>query len=153
MSRGEMATRVPKTDERLAELESLGLWRRPNEVDRLLDEARELQPPGGDGIAHGDLHLRHLLVDEKGAATAVVDWDDLCRGDPSIDLPLVWSVLPPDARPEFARVYGPLRDDQLLRARVLALFLCAALALYGRHEGFAEIEREALAGLDRAAAG
>jgi aminoglycoside phosphotransferase (APT) family kinase protein len=153
MGRGDMAIRVPRTEGRLAELESRGLWRRPGEVDRVLAEARELPAPSGETIAHGDLHFRHLLVDDEGAPTAVVDWDDLCRAEPSVDLPLVWSHLPPDARADFARAYGPLGDDQLLRARVLALFLCAALALYASHEWLPTIEREALAGLDRAAAG
>jgi hypothetical protein len=38
----------------------------------------------------------------------------------------------------------------LLRARVLAVQLCAALAHYGRVEGNAGVEREAVAGLERA---
>jgi hypothetical protein len=36
---------------------------------------------------------------------------------------------------------------------VLALFLCAVLALYGHHEGMHALRDEALAGLDRAATG
>jgi len=47
--------------------------------------------------------------------------------------------------------YGPVTDEQLLRARVLALFLCAVLALYGDHEGMPALRDEALAALDRAA--
>jgi hypothetical protein len=44
-------------------------------------------------------------------------------------------------------------DEQLLRARVLAIFLCAVLALYAHHEGLPAVAREALRGLQRAAAG
>jgi aminoglycoside phosphotransferase (APT) family kinase protein len=84
---------------------------------------------------------------------AVIDWGDVCRGDPSIDLPLFWAALPPAARSEFAGAYGPLDEATLLRARVLALFLCAILSVYARHEGMAALEAEAVAGLDRAAAG
>jgi hypothetical protein len=43
--------------------------------------------------------------------------------------------------------------DSLLRARVLAFFLCATLAVYGRRERLPAIEREAVAGLERAAVG
>lgn len=39
----------------------------------------------------------------------------------------------------------------LLRARVLAFSLSAALAVYGHHEGLGAVERGALAGLARAA--
>jgi hypothetical protein len=43
-------------------------------------------------------------------------------------------------------------DQRLLRARVLSLFLCGTLALFGRHEGLPALEREAIAGLDRTCA-
>ena len=43
-----------------------------------------------------------------------------------------------------------MNEAQLLRARVLAIQLCAALAEYGRVERNESVEREAVAGLDRA---
>jgi hypothetical protein len=49
--------------------------------------------------------------------------------------------------------YGGADDEQLLRARVLALFLGAALAAYAHHEGLGSLEREAVAALARAASG
>jgi hypothetical protein len=82
----------------------------------------------------------------------VVDWDDLCRGDPAVDLLLYWCFLPPAARGAFRDAY-PVRDEQLLRARVLSLFLCGSLAVFGRHERLPALERESLAGLDRTLAG
>jgi hypothetical protein len=50
----------------------------------------------------------------------------------------------------FVEEYGPVGEASLLRARVLALFLNAILARYGRDEHRREIEAEALAGLSRA---
>jgi hypothetical protein len=41
-------------------------------------------------------------------------------------------------------------DDQLLRDRVLALSLSALLAAYGREQGLANVEAEAVAALERA---
>jgi len=152
LGRADMAIRVPWAEERLAEVERLGLWRRPPSVRRLLDAARTLPPTAEPAtIAHGDLHFRHVLVGEHGEPTGVIDWIDVCRGDPSIDLCLLWSVLPPDPRAEALDAYGPVAEEQVLRARVLAVFLCATLAIYGRHEGMPALEREAVAGLDRAA--
>ena len=100
-------------------------------------------------LVHGDLHFRHLLVND-GRASGVIDWGDVCRSDPAIDLPLLWSFVPPDGRDAFLAAYGPVNDAQLLRARVLAVQLCAALAQYARVEGNAGVEREAVAGLERA---
>ena len=149
MGRADMALRVPRTRERLDELREHELWDAPGTVEALLEHAAQLPPPSGLAVTHGDLHLRHLLIRDDGVPTGVIDWDDLCRGDPAIDLILVWSFLTPAARPAFLAAYGPVRDDQLVRARVLALFLCGSLAVYAPHEGVDELKREALAGLER----
>lgn len=150
--RGDMTYRVPKTRERLAELERLGLWSAPPPAYAVLDAVADLGPPEPTAIVHGDLHLRHLLVDDAGAPAAVIDWIDLCRTDPCVDLVLYWCALPPNGRNELLDAYGPLTEEQLLRARVLSLFLCGALALWGHHEGVESVKREALAGLARTCA-
>ena len=147
--RADMGDRVPKTRAQLAELEQLGLWSRREGVDRLLDEAKRLAPSARSVVVHGDLHVRQVLVDDDARPTGVIDWVDVCRSDPAIDLSMFWSYLPPTGRGAFLTEYGPVADDQLLRARVIALSLSAALAHYGHREGFPAIEREALAGLER----
>jgi aminoglycoside phosphotransferase (APT) family kinase protein len=146
--RADMTYRVGKTRERLAELERLG-WSAPPVVSGLLEAAAELGPAQPTAIVHSDLHLRHLLLDDEGAPAAVIDWIDLGRADPCVDLCLYWCALPPEGRGEFRDAYGPLTEDQLLRGRVLALFLCGALAIWGHHEGVENVKREALAGLAR----
>jgi aminoglycoside phosphotransferase (APT) family kinase protein len=145
--RADMAIRVPGARERFAALAAEGLWHAPPSALAILDAAEHLPPPEPTVVCHGDLHLRHLLVDEGGAAACVIDWGDLCRGDRSVDMCLVWCLLP--NRDDFLAAYGPVTDDQLLRARVLALYLCAVLALYANHEGMHALEAEALAGLER----
>ena len=147
--RTDMRRRATLAREQLAEVEKLGVWSAPPRVRELLDEAQRLPPPERPVLVHGDLHFRHLLVD-GGAASGVIDWGDVCRSDPAIDLPLLWSFVPPDGRAAFLDAYGPLNEAQLLRARVLAIQLCAALAEYGRVERNESVEREAVAGLERA---
>jgi aminoglycoside phosphotransferase (APT) family kinase protein len=147
--RADMAFRVPRTRERMAELAELGLWRPPPEAHAVVEAAAELGPPEPVGLVHGDLHLRHLLVDDEGRTAAVIDWIDLSWNDPGVDFVLYWSLLPAEGRRDFAEAYGAIPEDQLLRARVLSLFLCGTLAAYGHHEGMPGLEREALAGLDR----
>jgi aminoglycoside phosphotransferase (APT) family kinase protein len=149
--RGDMATRVPKTREQLAEVEAAGIWQRPPSLDPLLAEAERLAPSTISAVVHGDLHFRQVLVGEERSLTGVIDWVDVCRSDPAIDLSMLWSYLPPVAREAFLSEYGSVTEEQLLRARVVALSLSAALALYGRHERFPSIEQEAVLGLERAA--
>ena len=148
MRRADMSFRVPRTRQRVEELRELGLWDAPGAVEDVLAAAQSLPPAAGLAVAHGDLHSRHLLVGEDGVPTAVIDWDDLCRADPAIDLILYWSFLSPSVRPAFLDVY-PVDEERLLRARVLSLFLCGSLAVYARHEGLPALERGGVAGLER----
>jgi aminoglycoside phosphotransferase (APT) family kinase protein len=147
--RADMSFRVPKTVERFAELERLGLWEAQAEAHGILEAASELPAPEPNALCHGDLHLRHLLVGSRGEASAIIDWIDLSRNDPGVDLALYWSTLPPEGRTEFIDAYGPVTDAQLLRSRVLSLFLCGTLAVYGDHERLPALMREALSGLER----
>lgn len=142
--RADMPHRAALTDEWL---ERLG--RRPPGLEALLVEAAELPEPEDEVVAHGDLHFRHVLVDGQGALAGVIDWGDVCRADRSIDLSLLWSFFPPDARAEFLDAYGPVSEAQLLRSRVLAANLSVILAVYGQEEGMSGVEQEALKGLDR----
>lgn len=150
--RADMGHRVRSTRKRLEELESLGLWSPPEILSEVLAAAERLPTPTPTAVVHGDLHLRHLLVDDGGAPTAVIDWIDLSRNDPCVDLVLFWSVLPPAGRVAFLDAYGAVSEEQLLRARVLALFLCGTLAVYGESEGMESLVREAAEGLARTAA-
>jgi aminoglycoside phosphotransferase (APT) family kinase protein len=147
--RADMNLRVPKTRERLAELEKLDLWSAPRAAHEVIDAAADLGPPELTTLVHGDLHLRHLLVDQGGSPAAVIDWIDLSHNDPGVDFVLYWSSLPETGRVEFREAYGTITDDQLLRARILALFICGTLAVYAHHERMPTLKHEALLGLGR----
>ncbi len=146
--RTDMQTRVQVARDWITDLEGLG-WHPPASLEALFQSALELPPASADVLVHGDLHVRHLLVDD-GALSGVIDWGDVCRADPSVDLMLVWSFLPQAGREAFLHEYGPVDDDRALRAQALAVSLCAALAAYGRREGHARLEQECLAGIERA---
>lgn len=147
--RADMTFRVPKTGERLAELEALGLWSAPPDAHELIEAAAALAPPEPTAVCHGDLHLRHLLVDDHGAPCAVIDWIDISRNEPGVDLVLYWCSLPPEGRAGFRDAYGRMSEDQLLIGRILAIFLCGTLAVWGHHEGVERVKREAIGGLAR----
>ena len=147
--RADMTLRVPMAREVLSEVEQLGVWHAPPSVAALLDEAERLGPAELTAVVHGDLHFRQVLVEGR-SVSGVIDWVDVCRSDPAIDLALVWSLLDPPQRQAFLDAYGEVGDEQLLRARVLAFSLCAAVAWQAHAEGLAQVVREAVAGLNRA---
>jgi len=146
-----MSVRVPKTREALSALAPI--WTPPPAVEDMLEEAETLPASRTQTLVHGDLHARHVLVDGGGGLAGLIDWGDVCRADPAADLSLFWSALDPPGRDAFLEIYGPIDPASLLRARVLALFLCAALADYARDTGKPELGREMLYGLERTVRG
>jgi aminoglycoside phosphotransferase (APT) family kinase protein len=131
-------------DVRLPRLRELGV-----DAPALLAEADALPPARHDAICHGDLHFRQLLVDGD-VLTGIVDWVDLCRSDPAVDLSVAWSTLDANARTAFFEAYGEVSGESRLRARVVAAFLCAILADWGEKERVSSVRDAALAGLGRA---
>src|SRR5262245_54581129 len=97
--RADMSVRADVARTWLAELEDLG-WEPRGDVRTVFAAALELGPSTARAVVHGDLHARHVLVRE-GALSGVIDWGDVCRADPAIDLALVWSFLPLPAREAF----------------------------------------------------
>ena len=148
--RTDMAQTVPEGLARLAEVTAPGLWSVPLEVTQLLQQALTLPVSSLSVLVHGDLHVRHALVDQDGHATGIIDWGDISLAHPSVDLQIGWSGFAGEARSALLAAYGPIPDEWRLRARVSALFYSASLATLAHRDGLAALEREARSGLRRA---
>jgi aminoglycoside phosphotransferase (APT) family kinase protein len=104
-------------------------------------------------LTHGDLHPRHLLIDDTGKASGVIDWGDVCVAHPAVDLSLGFSGFAGPSRDAFFTAYGGIDEETALRARVLAVSLCAALAAYASAAGDARLLADSLRGLHRSVDG
>jgi aminoglycoside phosphotransferase (APT) family kinase protein len=74
----------------------LGLIPNPDEVQMIWHDA--VAAPGWAGPPvwlHGDLHPANVLT-ENGNLCGIVDFGDLCAGDPALDLAACWILLPDD---------------------------------------------------------
>jgi aminoglycoside phosphotransferase (APT) family kinase protein len=151
MGRGHPASRLAATRAALDGLVAAGTWAGDPAVDALLERAAELgKPTGTPVLVHGDLHVRHLLVDDAGRASGVIDWGDVCLADPAVDLSLGYAAFAGPARAAFLDAYGPLDAERELRARALAVRLAVLLARYAVDDGRAALLAESLAALGRA---
>jgi hypothetical protein len=77
---------------------------------------------------HGDLHPLNLLVAD-GRLRAVIDWGDVCAGDPATGFSIAWMVWPDVAHRTFrvaASTETPIDDATWARARGWALALSVA---------------------------
>jgi aminoglycoside phosphotransferase (APT) family kinase protein len=132
LGRGHPARRTELTSDGLAELSKRGLNVPTADARSLLEAAAVLPPPPGPGVVcHGDLHARHVLIDPAGAdASGIIDWGDLCRGDPAVDLSIAFAAFRGPARQALLTAYGSIDSERELRARALALFLGVRLTEY-----------------------
>lgn len=156
MRRALPSTRGPMTREFLDTMAARGSWEKGSVLDRAVDEVLAAgqplgAPEGTPVLVHGDLHLRHLLVTPDGAAAGVIDWGDACLADPALDLSLAYAAFSGASRAAFFEAYGAQPDrTRELRARVLALCMCAALADHADQNGMPRMFAESLAGVARA---
>ncbi len=100
-------------EEQLAEAAGLGLVASAEADAVRAVWADAVAAPAWDGPAlwlHGDLHPANVLTAD-GALCGVVDFGDLCAGDPALDLAAPWILLPDDAAADrFHAAYGPAVD-------------------------------------------
>jgi aminoglycoside phosphotransferase (APT) family kinase protein len=149
--RADMSVRVPKAREMIARVAPH--WPAAPRAEPILAAAERLPPESSVVLSHGDLHLRQILVSDRGALTGVVDWVDVCLAPVSVDLGVLWSLFAVEARENFLAAYGSVDCATLLRARALALCLSAMLASYALDRGDEMLWKETLAELDRALVG
>jgi len=149
LQRMERAKRRDLGLERLAELERRGVDVDGSRIRAALEALPAGYRPRATALVHGDLYVRHLIVDDANELTGVIDWGDLHVGDPAIDLAVLASWVPPEARAAFEQAYGPIDDTTRLALRFRAAFHTVTLLLYALDAGAAELEREAALGLAR----
>lgn len=122
-----LSARAPDLGDRAARL-----WARALRADR--------EEP--DVWLHGDLHPGNVIATAAGGLAGVIDWGDMCAGDPATDLAALWMLVrSPEARAAAAARLGTARAC-LDRARGWALSLGLVLADSGEAEtGLAILQR------------
>jgi aminoglycoside phosphotransferase (APT) family kinase protein len=118
-----------------ARVEALGTEIDVDGTRRIWDQALGATPRSGPRVwLHGDLHPGNLLVVD-GTLAAVIDFGDLCAGDPATDLAAAWMLLPVQAVPVLATAYGrldPALERRALGWAVLFALMLLAIGLEGR---------------------
>jgi len=99
----------------LTEATDRGLIPDPGAVRAVWDDAVAAPVWAGPPLwLHGDLHPANLLTAD-GTFCGVVDFGDLCAGDPACDLAACWILLPDGFIRRFHDAYGPGADAATLR--------------------------------------
>lgn len=67
--------------------------------------------PSRSVVVHGDLHPGHILVDEHGGVTGILDWSEAHVGDPATDFSLLYASVGLDALSALLGRYGAAGGD------------------------------------------
>jgi aminoglycoside phosphotransferase (APT) family kinase protein len=146
LGRLDFSKRLAQTRERFARRKARYGTALPlvaDQVDRVLDPTANWERLAPTAVAHGDFHFRHLILSGDAHLAGVIDWGDLHRNDPAVDLQIAWSLFPSVARREFWAEYGAVSEAQLTQSRALALFLALILFEYATEEKLDGVRREA----------
>ncbi|GLZ36636.1 hypothetical protein Acsp05_02610 [Actinokineospora sp. NBRC 105648] len=81
---------------------------------------------------HGDLHPANVVV-RDGTLAGVIDFGELCAGDPATDLSAAWILLPAGTAGRFFETYGDADDATIARARGWAVLRALHLISIGRN--------------------
>ncbi|HEX2204384.1 MAG TPA: phosphotransferase [Longimicrobium sp.] len=128
--RTDFAYRMPALIDRLYELQDRGVVGDPGPWLRLFEDEDLPGPPPAPAVVHGDLYVRHLLVDDENRLAGVIDWGDVHLGDPAVDLSVLYGFFSPAARDDLLREYGEIDERTRRTARLRAAFHAAALAWF-----------------------
>lgn len=146
--RADAASRAARARDVIAELRGLDLLAEDAAIVAVLAEGEAAGPARAAPVfSHGDLYARHVLVDDAGDASAIIDWGDVCAAPPSVDLSIAFSAFTGSARQAMLDAYGSIDSDTELRARVMAIFSAASVTHYAHDIGDPALLSGALAGL------
>ncbi len=139
---------MPKAMDRLREIVAAGAVAGVEAFERILREnAPPASVPETGAAVHGDLYGRHILIDDGKRVCGIIDWGDVHRGHPAVDIAVAFEAFPPAARDGFVAGYGHIEERTWMSARYRALYHSAMVAHYGVKTSDDEMLRAGLTGL------
>ena len=143
-----LARRTAHLEERL---EYVGDLVDATELRRVWREALEAPVFGARPVwIHGDMHPANVIV-RSGSLSAVVDFGDLCAGDPATDLAGAWMLLSPEVLADFFDAYGDHDEGMIRRALGWAVLFGTMFVSLGTDErpSYLEVGRRTLENVGR----
>lgn len=139
---GPLTDYAEQFTKQLSSATELGLIPDPDAVRAVWEDAAAAPHWAGPALwLHGDLHPANVLTSD-GTFCGVIDFGDLCAGDPASDLAAAWILLPDGAADRFHAAYQPGPDTATLRRargfavlRALGGILIGDAGVHGRPGG------------------
>jgi len=84
---------------------------------------------------HGDLYAKHILVDQAGMPSGIIDWGDIHIGNPGLDLAIGYMIFDKKRQDIFFESYNSnIKQDTFKVAQFKALYHSILAFVYFAHE-------------------
>ena len=134
LGRLDLEKKIPAALDYLKKAKELGLVQNLDPYNSIVEQTRSLKDlplsSRPKSLVHGDLYIRHLMIDSNRTLCGIIDWGDVHIGDPALDLQVVFTVLPKEAHPLFLEAYVPISEETKLLARFRGLFSACVITVY-----------------------
>lgn len=150
--RMDMPHRIKQARARLEDLKNDQIQLPYDALSEALNDAGDLGVLPHQALVHGDLHMRHVIVDEAYQMKGIIDWGDAHIGHQGCDFYPYWSLLDHKSREVFLSQYGQVDDATMLSGRVVAIYINAILAISADDFELPGLKKAAIQGLINAAA-
>ncbi|MBS1988698.1 phosphotransferase [Candidatus Dependentiae bacterium] len=142
-----MHKRLPLALKNIEKIRELGLFQQCDRLQAMLENLKNVTDTGRKVLVHSDLYARHFLINEKREICGVIDWGDVRIASPAVDLQLIFSFLPQQARSVFLETYGTIDEQTEQLALARALLHTLSIVVYAHDVDDQDLLAEGLVGL------
>lgn len=141
--------RIPRLMDNLRELKKYSLLKAFFEESLFETRFGSLLPSQEITLVHGDLYIRHLIVDTKHSLVGIIDWGDMHLGDPAVDFMVVHSLFSSQGLLDFRHHYGPISENAWELSFFKSIYSNSVTSVYGFHQNDTALLREGLEALEK----
>jgi len=134
---------IPTMRKNMERIDQFDLLEYKNTLTKIIEQAHNLRSPENNTLIHGDLYIRHILINPSYELAGIIDWGDVQIGDAAMDLAVAHSFLPPQAHEIFKHTYGYISDQTWQLARLRAVHVMFHVILYAHDIGDEQLVKEA----------
>jgi len=127
----DLSYRVPQLKKYLEKIFEHKLFQQKEVLVQYINELKNINLQSKDVLVHGDLHFRNMIVNVDNELAGIIDWGDAHIGKRAIDLSIVYSIIPKEARNDFYSIYGEVDEEEKYIAKFKAIYTTILLLLYG----------------------
>ncbi|MCB1827357.1 MAG: phosphotransferase [Coxiellaceae bacterium] len=136
--------RVSLTLELFDALAARNVYFASDKLRQLVQGSEDIVVERPSSLVHGDFYVRHLIIDNVGELSGIIDWGDVHIGQPALDLSIVYSFLPVASHDLFWQHYGEVSTESKRLAKLRAIYSAVMLIDYGDKINDQDLVREGL---------